>query len=77
MCNSALIFDLLGEELSGQLGDDVINLPNGCTLKISSNHPSQWLYEATTRCGKVFIGAKSTRCEAFDAAIDDLAIYIN
>lgn len=78
MCNSPIMFDLLGEEVGGQHDNEPINLPGGCTLKIYAGvRPNQWFYEATTGCGKNFTGVKSSRCEAFDKAIDELADFIN
>ena len=77
MCNSPLMFDLLGEEISGEHDSEPVQLPNGCTLTIWKDYGNKWFYEATTSCGKKFVGAHNTRCEAFDRAIEELADYIN
>lgn len=77
MCNSPIMFDLLGEELGGDHDDEPIKLPNNCILKLWKDDSNKWFYEATTGCGKKFIGACNTHCEAFDKAIDELADYIN
>ena len=77
MCNSAFMFELLGEEICGEHDNEPINLPGGCILKIWSVNSVKWFYDATTGCGKNFIGAENSRCEAFDKAIDELADFIN
>ncbi|NJO63620.1 MAG: hypothetical protein HC836_37155 [Richelia sp. RM2_1_2] len=78
MCNSTKLFFVLGEIAEGKHDDEVIDLPNGCCLKLlEDTYSHKWVYEIVFGAGGKMIGMCDSRNDAFEKALDELAYHIN